>query len=671
MFRHAIINTSALVSLVVALASAPAYAADNGISTKELLNLSLEQLSNMEITSVSKRSEKATEAAAAIFVINQDDIRRSGATSIPDLLRMVPGIDVAQASAHQWAISSRGFNDHFANKLLVLIDGRSVYTPLFSGVYWDVQDTVLEDIERIEVIRGPGATLWGANAVNGVINIITKSAKNTQGGMAAFSAGNYENGLSRVRYGAKISENAHIRGYAKYDNRESTRTTTGADSNDPWNKSQAGFRADWQKGESHSYTFQGDVYRSGKDNTRYFPTLAGAPYITIAQEREVARGGNLLGRWNYRHSKDSDLTVQMYYDNAQRDTLAFSDTRQTFDFDFQHAWNPNARHEVVWGGGYRLVKDDIIGTFFLQMDPPSRSDNLFSAFVQDKIAIVPDKFFITLGSKFEHNDYTGFEYQPSGRFTWLINNRQTLWGSVARAVRTPNRFADDGRLLLTTFPQGGPAVYVATTGLGSDTESEELTAYEIGYRINPRDNLSFDLTAYYNSYHSMITNSLGAPTVVNIPGFGATPVLPISPVNGNSGRTYGFEAAAKWDITQKWQTSAAYTFMDFKLDASDGLGFTFAGRAPEQQFNVRSSWQLPHNLEFSAAGYYVDELSGLAIPDYVRVDARLAWKPLENLEVSLVGQNLLDPHHPEFNGYVYQDNAQIPRSIYANVNVKF
>lgn len=669
MLRSTILTTTALVSLSYGIATQGAYAAED-ISTKELLDLSLEQLSNIEVTSVSKKSEKASEAAAAIFVITQDDIRRSGATQIPDLLRMVPGLSVAQAGSHKWAVSSRGFNDHFANKLLVLIDGRSVYTPLFSGVYWDAQDTLLEDIERIEVIRGPGATLWGANAVNGVINIITKHSKDTQGGIAALTTGTQQDALMRTRYGTKIGDNGYVRAYAKYDDYEAMRSMTDTNARDQWNKEQSGFRADWKTAESQSYTLQGDIYRSGQSSRGILPSL-GAPYLNSVQDREIVRGGNMLGRWNYQHSKESDVTLQIYFDNVQRKNVVFADKRNTFDFDFQHAWSPAGRHEVVWGGGYRLVRDDIVGSYYLQFTPPKRSDNLFSAFVQDKIAIVPDKFFITLGSKFERNDYTGFEYQPSARATWLINSKQTLWGSVARGVRTPNRAADDSSLLLATFPfLAVPSAFYGTTG-NRHARSEDMIAYELGYRVFPADKVSLDIATFFNKYNNLVTNNIGSPTVVSIPGFAPFALIPVSPGNDNSGRTYGVEVAANWEVTPIWQLSAAYTFLDMKLKHPDNPGFTFAGKSPEQQVNLRSTLRLPHNVEVNNAIYYVDDLRGASVSDYIRFDMRVAWKPIESLELSVVGQNLLDSEHPEFTGFVYQNNAQVPRAVYGNATWKF
>ncbi len=655
--------STALASIGVTLIAASAQAKE--IAADDLLNLSLEQLSNIEVTSVSKRSEKASEAAAAIFVVTQDDIRHSGATSIPEALRMVPGLNVAQSGAHQWAITSRGFNDQFANKLLVLIDGRSVYTPLFSGVHWDVQDTMLEDIERIEVIRGPGATLWGANAVNGVINIITKSARDTEGALAAVSIGNQEHGLVRARQGVKVDDNTYVRAYAKYDDRDEAHNMAGADAGDAWNKAQAGFRADWSSSEKRSYTLQGDVYRGGENNILNLPTIA--PGFNTVNDRDVVRGGNVLGRWTEKLENSSEITAQMYGDLARRENIVSTTRISTLDLDIQHVWNPAAGHEVVWGGGYRYVHFDTRGLTYIQFADSKVSDSLFSAFAQDKIALVDDKLFFTVGSKFERNEYTGFEFQPSGRLSWIINDKQTLWGSVSRAVHTPDRGTSaDSQLIVASQ---GAGVFLARVG-NNALDSETMIAYEAGYRIQPANNLSFDAAAFYNDYENLILGAFGTP-YVQVSPLGAYLVVPVLPINTGSAHTWGGELSTKWNPYSNWELSAGYSFLKLEFDQADPFGFSFAGKSPEQQINVGSTIYLPHNLELSNAVYYVDALKGLGIHNYVRVDARLAWKPVENIELSITGQNLIDNEHPEFSAFLSQNASQIPRSVYGNITWKF
>lgn len=669
MAHKSLLVRSTILGTLACMLSSPSVMAEDKLDTKELLNLSLEQLSNIEVTSVSKRSEKASEAAAAIFVITPDDIRRSGATSIPEVLRIVPGLSVAQSGSHEWAITSRGTSNQFANKLLVLIDGRSVYTPLFSGVNWDVQDIMLQDIERIEVIRGPGATLWGANAVNGVINIITKSAKDTQGGLLSASAGNLDRSLNDVRYGAKVGDDTYARVYAKYDDRKEFENMTGRGVHDDWNKIQSGFRADGTR-SNIAYTLQGDIYHSDQNYVYNLPNAASAPsFIDTINYREPSQGANLLGRLTYTQSPDSIWTLQTYFDNAQRKRAILSDDINTFDIDLQHSWIPHERHEIVWGLGYRLIESDIKGSAIAFFSPASSRTNLFNAFVQDKIALVPKDFFLTLGSKFEHNAYTGFEMQPSARLTWLINDKQTWWSSASHAVRTPNIFTSTGYILQDAASFGGAAY--GTVIPNSNLTSENLNAYEMGYRIQPVKTVSLDVSTFYNVYGKLVTSSFGAPTLINVPGIGATAIVPVMPVNGNSGTTSGVEIAANWEVTPIWQLNASYTRLNFTLKNAEVTGFSVKGTSPKDQANLRSTLSLPHNFEIDNAIYYVDKLPGASIPSYYRFDARLSWKPLENLELSLVGQNLFDDEHPEFSPFLFQNSAQVPRAYYGNITWKF
>lgn len=666
MLRTAVLTTTVLCSASIAMI----HPAKAEIDSSKLLSLSLEQLSNISVTSVSKRSEKASEAAAAIFVITQEDIRRSGMTSIPELLRMVPGLSVAQAGSHQWVVTARGTSAHFANKLLVLIDGRSVYTPLFSGVYWEVQDTMLEDIERIEVIRGPGATLWGANAVNGVINVITKSAKDTEGTLLATSFGNQEKAQVRARHGAKIGENAYMRAYAKYNDRDETKTVAGGPGRDAWNKAQGGFRADVKHSDRYSYTIQGDVYSVSASGELAVPSLAAPPTVTV-YDREEAKGANILSRVKYKYAENNEVTLQAYLDMTQRKNHVIDDSRDTVDLDIQHSWLPHKDHELVWGAGYRLVSDEIKGSNAFAISKAKRTDNLFSSFVQDKITIVPNEFFVTLGSKFEHNDYTGFEVQPSGRFSWLVNDKQTLWGSVSRAVRTPNRFSDDGSLVSTFTVLPGPtSAFLGTTG-NPNLESEILNAYEMGYRIQASDRLSFDLATFYNDYDKLVVGQAGTPTTINLPGLGVVPYVPVSPLNLNEAKAFGVELASKWIVNSDFDVSFGYTYFDINLDLGDPLGFEISGKTPKHQLNTLSNWRISDDVEWSNAFYFVDHLSQPNIDQYVRYDTRLAWQVLPGVEFSVVGQNLLNPKHEEFIGYVFQNNVEIPRSIYGNITWKF
>ncbi|MDX1974525.1 MAG: TonB-dependent receptor [Rickettsiales bacterium] len=667
------LTTSTLVGLGVAMQMSPAYAAKE-IDQDALLNLSLEELTNIEVTSVSKKAEKASEAAAAIYVITQDDIHRSGLTNIPELLRMVPGLHVAQSGSHQWSVSSRGMSGQFADTLLVLIDGRTVYTPLYSGVYWDIQDTPLQDIERIEVIRGPGATLWGANAVNGVINIITKSSKDTQGGYASTTVGNYLNAEASTRYGAKIDDNSYVRAYAKYNDYAEAKTMADRGADDNWNKAQAGFRTDLHTTDNRSFTLQGDMYDAGTNGILNLLQPAGNTVPNFVRESD--NGGNILGRWNEKFAKDSELTVQMYYDLAMRENIVFDHNIQTLDLDAQHAWSAIDRHEIVWGMGYRRVITDVdsnprtaLGIPYFSMSPNNQEQNLYSAFFQDKIALVKDQFFLTLGSKFEHNDFTGIEYQPSARLSWIVDDSQTLWSSISRSVRTPNIGGTSNVQQLAVAL--APDTFYTQVG-NPNQDSIEMVAYELGYRIQPAKNLSFDLSTFYNDYDNMIIGVQGTPYFV-----GPYTMVPISPESLGRAHTWGFEAASKWNPVNWAELSASYTLLHMKFEQPDPLGYNFRDRSPEHQFNVRSTFFLPHNVEFTTSAYYVDQLQAIDInttsdvSDYLRFDTRLAWKPMDSLELSLVGQNLLDGEHQEYYGFAYQNSSQVPRSVYGNITWKF
>lgn len=662
---------TALASFGMALSSGPVLAAEDG--SNDLLNLSLAELSNIEVTSVSKKLEKESEAAAAIYVITQDDIRRSGLTNIPELLRMVPGLHVAQSGSHQWSVSSRGFSGQLADTLLVLIDGRTVYTPLFSGVYWDVQDTPLQDIERIEVIRGPGATLWGANAVNGVINIITKSAKDTQGGLVAQSLGTLNLSQSLARYGAKVDDNSFVRLYAKYDDYHAVENMAEKSARDPWNKAQGGFRADWER-ENHSYTLQGDFYQGG-DNFVLNLIQPNASTIPTSIKDKVS-GANILGRWKNKISDQSNFTTQIYFDEARRNNIVYYQDIKTFDVDAQHVWSGFDRQEIVWGGAYRLVKSDIvgnpntaIGVPYVRILPQEQSYNLFSAFVQDKIALVPESVFLTLGSKFEHNDFTGFEYQPSARLSWLVDSKQTLWSSISRAVRTPNiGSTSDLRQVAAPYSAG---VFYTQVG-NANAKSTEMVAYELGYRIQPEKNISVDVSTFYNDYSRLIIGVAGTPTA-----YGAYTIIPISPENTGTAHTWGAESTVKWNPMSNVELAASYTLLQMKFDQQDPLGYNFRDKSPQQALNLSATLQLPHDVEFTTAAYFVDRLAAIDINTsdnidaYTRLDMRLGWNPLDNLELSLVGQNLLDSRHQEYGGFAYQNSSQIPRSVYGNIAWKF
>ncbi len=625
----------------------------------DLTELGLEELMNIEITSVSKKPQKLSDAAAAIFVITGDDIRRSGATSIPEALRMAPGLQVAKIDANKWAISSRGFNGRFANKLLVLIDGRSVYTPLFSGVYWDVQDALMEDIDRIEVIRGPGATLWGANAVNGVINIITRHPKDTQDGLATASVGTEEHVHGAIRYGGKRGEDTFYRIYVKYFNRDDAVYASGDDAADEWSALKAGFRVDWQMSDSDSLMFTGNVYdgRSGTNGTLAVPVQE-----TLNTESEY-NGLNLLGRWERTVSDTSNIMLQLYYDRTDRKEIRLDEIRDIFDMDFNHQFSVGERHEILWGLGYRFTRDNIDNTPSSIFSPDRRHDDLFSAFIQDDIWLVRDKFRLRIGSKFEHNGYTGFEIQPSARLMLTPSGRYSAWASVSRAVRTPSRVEHDAQII-SAMPPPVPNNMVTVIG-DDDFISEELMAYEIGYRFYATEQLYLDMALFFNDYDK--ANS-----------YEMVSIWPYTLVVDNKmeGHVYGIELAANFQVLEWWRLQSAYTYLQMQLhldgDSTDQTSEFTEGESPHHQLSLRSSMDIMTDLDLDLWARYVDNLPAQGIGSYVTLDVRLAWKPRNDLALSIVGKNLLDSQHPEFQSdRDFSSSTEVERSIYGKISWHF
>jgi iron complex outermembrane recepter protein len=666
-FSRALLLT-ALVAGLVMWASAQNDAVD-------VTTLSVEDLMNMQVTSVSKRTQKIGDAAAAIYVITQEDIRRSGATNIPEALRLAPGVDVARIDENKWAITARGFNGRFANKLLVLIDGRSVYTPLFSGVYWNVQDLMLEDVDRIEVIRGPGATLWGANAVNGVINIITKSAKATQKALATAGGGNELRGLSDVRYGGTINQDTYYRVYGKYFNVGASTNPLGGAANDNWDALRAGFRGDWIPRGPDSLTFQGDLYRSPYGETLTIPTLS-APYASTFPNQGLIDGGNLLGRWAHDFGSSS-TSLQVYFDNTNiADNNLFTDHENIFDIDFQHSIHPSDSQVFVWGVGYRSIQDSNESSSVVSLEPNHQTLNQFSGFAQDEISLLDKRVQLTLGSKLEHNDFTGVVFEPNTRLLWNVTPNQSFWTAVSRAVRTPALTERGLQLLDEVIPPGGPGnptpLPAEVTVFGSNQfQSEDLLAYEAGYRIQVANNVSADVATFYNNYTHLLSAEPGAPFVEANP----TPmylVVPLVASNKMHGGTYGAELFTEYKVIPRWKLSASYSYlqMDIRKDATsmdptnDNPGIT----SPRHQFYVRSTLDAFRHLEHDLTVRYVDDLSGLGIPSYYSVDTHFSYPLPQHLYLSIGSQNLLNERHLEYvPDFINTSPTEVTRSIFGSI----
>ena len=634
--------TSILLTLGLICFAEPGFAQqpDSSASAEALKKLSIEQLMNLEVTSVSRRPERLAQAASAIQVITQQDIRRSGASSLPEALRLATNLQVAQVNSRDWAISARGFNSTTANKLLVLIDGRTVYTPLYSGVFWDVQDVPLGDVDRIEVISGPGATLWGANAVNGVINVITKRARETQGLVVSGGGGTELRGFGTTRYGGALGSHVNYRIYGKGWAREPSVLPGGQDATDDWHMEQAGFRLDWDASTINQVTMQGDLY-----NGRISQATAGDIAVS---------GGNVVAKWSHTVSANSAVTAQLYYDRTNRNIPGtFGEDLDIYDVDLQHATRLGARHDVVWGLGYRLINDRVANSALLAFLPPHVTRQWFTGFVQDEIALIPDRLHVALGTKVEHNDYTGYEIQPSGRVSWRLSPSGTLWAAVARALRTPSRI--DRELF---FP-GQPPYLIAG---GPGFHSEEELAYELGYR-HQRGALALSVATFYSRYHG-----LRSVEQVNPP----TP-SPAVIANGQYGESYGAEVTADYLITKGWRVRAGHTELRIHIWPNPGSTDTTRGasesQTPDRQFFLFSSLDLPAHLRLDAGMRAIDDITRQQIPGYAELNAKLTWQPTPQLDLSLVGQNLLHDRHAEFGAPATR--REIERGVYGLVEWRF
>jgi iron complex outermembrane receptor protein len=642
----------------------------------DLTEKSIEDLMAVEITSVSKKEEKLFQSAAAVYVITREEIRRSGLTSIPELLRLAPGLEVARIDGTKWAISARGFNGRLANKLLVLIDGRSVYSPETSGVYWEVQDLLLEDIERIEVIRGPGGTLWGANAVNGVINIITKRTQDTTGGIVTAGAGTEERGFVSFRYGGNLGDNASYRVYGKYFNRSALVDASGIGANDGQQLGRGGGRVEWQPTERDALTVEGDFYRTKlhENSTAISPAN---PFAPVANRPGEFSGGHIMGRWTRAFSKRSDMALQVYYDGFSRNLFELSDHIDTFDLDFQHHVALGRRQDIVWGIGYRVVSHQVENDSSrpFQFNPSAKTVQLFSGFAQDEITLVKERLRLILGVKLEHNYLSGFEAQPSARLSWTPSRRQTAWAAVSRAVRTPARSQQDIRVNFQAFPGPGGMPIIAGVFGSASPNSEVLNAYELGYRAQPHGKVSLDVATFYNVYDRLTSFEPG------LPFFEADPPPPhlVAPVYyGNllRGETYGLEAAVNLDITRRWKLRGSYSFLRMQLHpdatSADTTSEQAEGDNPQHQFQLHSYFNFGRKIDFDTALYYVSRLGGQQVPAYTRIDSRLGWHIAENIEASLGVHNLLNNRHPEFNGLdVSVLPSQVRRSAYGKLTWRF
>ncbi|MCI0530622.1 MAG: TonB-dependent receptor [candidate division Zixibacteria bacterium] len=610
-------------------------------SPSELKRLSVEELMNIEVTSVSKRPEKLLETASAIQVITQEEISRSGASSLPEALRLAPNLGVAQVNSNQWAISARGFNNTLTNKLLVLVDGRTIYTPLYAGVFWDIQSVLLEDLDRIEVVSGPGSMLWGSNAVNGVINIVTKSARETQGLYVSGAIGSLLQDFGAARYGGRADSNLFFRVYGQRFDHNATVFSDGSDGRNDWDLTQAGLRLDYYPSDENVLTVQGDLYGGFIERS--------APGHTAVD------GQNLLGRWTHTRSPESEFLVQVYFDRTWRIiTNSFAEELQTYDLDFQYGFPLGESHRVMSGAGYRLMRDKVTNSASLAFLPPHRDLQLFSAFLQDEIILVPELLKFTTGLKLENNDYSGFEIQPSGRMAWTPDQRKTIWGAISRAVRSPSRIDEDFFVPNPLITPGTPIL------AGSpDFSSEEVIAYELGGRIQPVRGVSLSLATFFNHYDDLRSLEAKDSTTYEFR-------------NGLEGESWGLEFSGSFQAMPWWRLRGGYTYLQVDLrqkpghtDVNQARG---EGNDPHNRFLIQSSMDFPAKFRLDITTRYVDILPYPSVPSYFTFDARVSWQ-FDRFDMSVVGRDLWESRHPEFGAA--GTRQEIPRSIYGMVTCRY
>jgi len=664
------VTRAALLPLLASLA----LTAWPQLKQTDLTTLSIEDLMNVKVTSVSKTELRFSQAATAVFVITPDAIRRSGATNIPDLLRMVPGLDVARIDAHTWAVSVRGFNARFSSELLVLIDGRTVYTPTFGGVYWDVLDLPLGNIERIEVIRGPGASVWGANAVNGVINIITRNSSETHGGLLVAGDGNVEQGFGTIQYGGRTGKNTDYRAYVKYLNQGQFPSPGGAAGADGWRMLRGGFRIDNRLSSRDTLMLEGNLYSAREGTPASEFVFAPGPATQNVELLANLSGGFFQTVWKRSWSPHSDTQLQFFYDTYKRNDQ-LREGRSTFDLDFQHSFNGWTRQNIVWGLTYRHTASQTNGIVGVSFVPADLNMQLFGSFIQDEIILVPQRVFLTIGAKLEHNYYTGFATMPSARVAWTPTRHDTLWAAISKTERTPSELDAALRAVAGVYPGPGGIPVVLTAFGNPNIKNERSIAYEMGYRTTVSQQLSIDFTAYYNNYNHQDTDEPSTPFLVEAPSLHL--ILPLIEENLMHGETQGTEIAMNWKAAGRWTLSPGYAFeqihMHLAPTSHDTTSVSEAeGSSPVNAAQLRSHLNLTHVLAWDTSVYFVGRLVNPQEPSYTRLDTGLLWTLGERIGLSIVGQNLLKAQHDEFVDTTGSANTTlIKRSAYAMLEWRF
>ncbi|MGE0406077.1 MAG: TonB-dependent receptor plug domain-containing protein [Candidatus Korobacteraceae bacterium] len=653
---------------VAAMPGGSPRAQSESLDGSALRDMSLADLGGIEVTTASKEPEQVWHTAAAIHVITQDDIRRSGATTIAEALRLAPGVQIARMDSNHWAIGIRGFANGFSKSVLVLIDGRSVYTPLFAGVFWGLQDTLLEDIDRIEVIRGPGATIWGSNAVNGVINIITKNSQQSHGSIVSVTGGTIEQGLLSFRYGSGNNRTLDYRLYGKTSSRGGQFHPQGANF-DTWRMGQVGARMDWSHGDRDTISLQGDSYRTGQGQRVGVGSLSPPAQLIVDGAADVF-GGNIIGKWRHRWTSAGDTQIQAYYDHTDILVPHFGEIRNTVDIDVVHHLS-RGRHNLAGGGGIRWSPARFIQTVpTLNFTPHRQTNRIFSGFLQEEAAIVHNRLYLTFGSKLENNNYSGLQFQPSIRLLWRPTLESTLWASVTRALRAPSRIERDVQLTGFVAPAPPLPIFIQVEG-NPDLRPERLVGYEVGYRTLLHPQLYVDVSVFHNQYSDLI--SFGDPSISIDEQPPPTRItLHVPWANGIRGATDGIEVSPVWNPRSWWQLKGYYAYLRFGLSNKPNNGDTgtvtsLEGSSPKHQTLVMSALKLPWGFQIDQTYRYVSSLPAQRVPSYHTADVRLGWRFAKEFELSVVGQNLLQPRHAEF-AHDPGPTVGIQRSGYIKLN---
>jgi iron complex outermembrane recepter protein len=662
----------ALLGLVTtSLAGASSVFADQG--PLDLSEVSLEELMKITVTSAGKKSQLITETAAAIYVITADDIRRSNTSTLTELLRQVPGIQVAREATGEWSISIRGFNDKHANKLLVMIDGRTLYSPLYAGVEWDVHDTMMEDISRIEIIRGPGASLWGANAVNGVINIITKPANETLGGLVAYQVGALENGTLAVRYGGTIDQNTRYRLFSKYFNRRSLQDAAGNTPYGGWTSIRQGGRLDWSPTSTDLVVISGEWSLSNLREVDDEITSFSPPFESMVQEHDRAKTSFVLTQWNHKARNGSEFDVRFFYDrNRQYDGLGHDkdESIETSDVEFDQHVKLRGRHDLVWGGGFRQVRDTIRPAFDSGFTPASRTARTYNGFVQDEIAVLHDSIRLTAGSKIEWNSFSKLEVQPTGRVLWAPALKHSVWTAASRAVRVPSRNEHDQyELDSISENEDGNLEYDLLVGSPA-FRPEKLTSFEAGYRFVPTRRFSLDVASFYNVYDDLQTIERGDAAFTTSPFAGI--MTPLVRANNARGRVVGAEVTAFWTVNAMIQLSGNYSRLHMQLHAkpetNDEDAEGFEGKNARNLLYARVYADLPQKVDVTGELRYVGVIPGEEVPGYAEANIHVSRVIRAGLSLRFTLDNLIHSRHAEWD---FGGSLLPSRAVRAGVNWTF